>query len=78
MLVGLAPTGSQLSIPPSAMVLEEKQLTSTMYGTCQPHYDVPRILAVFKPNLMGARADVRGVEVHPLTWPIFHGGWLAR
>ncbi len=40
--------------------------------------DVPRILAVFKPNLMGARADVRGIEVHPLTWPIFHGGWLAR
>jgi peptide/nickel transport system substrate-binding protein len=40
--------------------------------------DVPRIVAVFKPNLIGVRTDVRGIEVHPLNWPIFHAGWLAR
>ena len=40
--------------------------------------DVPRIIAVFKPNLIGVRTDVRGIEVHPLNWPIFHGGWLAE
>ena len=40
--------------------------------------DVPRVVAVFKPNLIGVRTDVRGIEVHPLNWPIFHGGWLAN
>ena len=40
--------------------------------------DVPRVIAVFKPNLIGVRTDVRGIEVHPLNWPIFHRGWLAN
>jgi peptide/nickel transport system substrate-binding protein len=38
--------------------------------------DVPRIIAVFKPNLIGVGTHVRGIEVHPLNWPIFHRGWL--
>ena len=40
--------------------------------------DVPRVIAVFKPVLNGARTDVRGIEAHPLNWPIFHEGWLAE
>ena len=38
--------------------------------------DVPRIIAVFKPSLLGVRTDVRGIEAHPLNWPLFHIGWL--
>ena len=38
--------------------------------------DAPRIVAVFKPVLNGARTEVRGIEAHPLNWPIFHAGWL--
>ena len=57
--------------------LAERQAT---YGEIQRVLieDVPRIVAVFKPNLIGVRTDVRGIEVHPLNWPIFHAGWLAR
>ena len=40
--------------------------------------DAPRIVAVFKPVLNGARTDVQGIEAHPLNWPIFHAGWLDR
>ena len=41
--------------------------------------DVPRIVAVFKPNLIGVRSNVRGIEVHPLNWPIFHAdGWISK
>jgi peptide/nickel transport system substrate-binding protein len=40
--------------------------------------DAPRIIAVFTPVLNGARIDVRGIEAHPLNWPIFHEGWLDR
>jgi peptide/nickel transport system substrate-binding protein len=40
--------------------------------------DVPRVVAVFKPVLTGVRTNVRGIEVHPLNWPMFHGGWLAK
>ncbi len=40
--------------------------------------DAPRIVAVFTPVLNGARTDVQGIEAHPLNWPIFHRGWLAR
>ena len=40
--------------------------------------DAPRIIAVFTPVLNGARTDVRGIEAHPLNWPIFHEGWLDR
>ena len=40
--------------------------------------DVPRIIAVFKPSLLGVRTDVRGIEAHPLNWPLFHNGWLGN
>ena len=68
MLVGLAPTGTQLSIPVSNMVLEEKKLTSTMYGTCQPHLDVPRILNLYMAGklkldeLISRRIDISEVN----------------
>jgi peptide/nickel transport system substrate-binding protein len=55
--------------------LEDRKAT---YGEIQRILidDVPRIVAVFKPNLIGVRSNVRGIEVHPLNWPIFHRAWL--
>ena len=38
--------------------------------------DVPRVIAVFKPVLNGARTNVRGIVAHPLNWPLFHEGWF--
>ena len=57
--------------------LEDRQAT---YGEVQRILidDVPRIIAVFKPNLIGVRTNVRGIEAHPLNWPIFHKGWIAE
>ena len=55
--------------------LADRQVT---YGEIQRILieDAPRIVAVFKPVLNGARTNVRGIEAHPLNWPIFHAGWL--
>ena len=40
--------------------------------------NVPRVVVAFQPWIYGARADVRGVEPHPLSWPIFQEGWFDR
>ena len=39
--------------------------------------NVPRIVIAFQPWMYGARSNVRGVEPHPLSWPIFQDGWFA-
>ena len=38
--------------------------------------DVPRIEAAFQPWILGVRANVRGIEVHPLGTPIYQDAWL--
>jgi NDMA-dependent alcohol dehydrogenase len=48
MLVGVAPLEAELAISPARLVLEEKRLTSTMYGSCRPHYDAPRLLNLYR------------------------------
>ena len=55
--------------------LADRQVT---YGEIQRILieDVPRIVAVFKPVLNGVRTNVRGIEAHPLNWPLFHEGWI--
>lgn len=47
MLVGVAPINAELAISPAKLVLEEKRLTSTMYGSCRPHLDAPRLLNLY-------------------------------
>lgn len=40
--------------------------------------EVPRIVVVFQPILLGARNDVRGIAPHPETHLILSDGWLDR
>ena len=39
--------------------------------------EVPRIIPVFRPELMAMRADVKGLQAHPQAWPLLHDVWLS-
>ncbi|MBI4203045.1 MAG: ABC transporter substrate-binding protein [Chloroflexi bacterium] len=38
--------------------------------------DATRIIAVFRPIIVGMRTNVQGVEAHPNNWLILEGAWL--
>lgn len=40
--------------------------------------EVPRIIPVFQPTLLGARNDVQGVRPHPRGWIYLVNAWLDR
>ena len=40
--------------------------------------EVPRIVTVFQPMLLGARKDVQGVRPHPRGWIFLEDAWLDR
>ena len=46
-MVGIAPQGSELSLPPNRVVREERHLTGSFYGSARPHIDMPMILELY-------------------------------
>lgn len=47
-VVGVAPQGAELAINASSLMLEEKTLRGSLYGSCQPKLDAPRLLNLYK------------------------------
>ena len=80
-LVGVAPLDAELAISPARLVLEEKRLTSTMYGSCRPHYDAPRLLNLYTAGklrleeLISRRIDLGEVNK---AFDLLRGGDVAR
>ena len=45
--VGVAPSNAEVSISQFDLVLQEKSLLGSMYGSTRPHFDMPRILDLY-------------------------------
>jgi len=46
-MVGIAPQGSELSLPANRVVREERRLLGSFYGSARPHIDMPLILELY-------------------------------
>ena len=46
-MVGIAPQGSELSLPANRVVREERRLVGSFYGSARPHIDMPKILELY-------------------------------
>jgi S-(hydroxymethyl)glutathione dehydrogenase/alcohol dehydrogenase len=46
-MVGIAPEGSNLSLPANRVVREERRLVGSFYGSARPHVDMPMILNLY-------------------------------
>lgn len=46
-MIGLAPEGTQLSLPANRVVREERRLMGSFYGSARPHIDMPMILELY-------------------------------
>lgn len=46
-MVGIAPEGSELSLPANRVVREERRLTGSFYGSARPHIDMPMLLNLY-------------------------------
>jgi len=46
-MVGIAPQGSELSLPANRIVREERRLVGSFYGSARPHIDMPLILELY-------------------------------
>jgi S-(hydroxymethyl)glutathione dehydrogenase/alcohol dehydrogenase len=46
-MVGIAPEGSELSLPANRVVREERRLMGSFYGSARPHIDMPMILELY-------------------------------
>ena len=46
-MIGLAPQGSELSLPANRVVREERRLMGSFYGSARPHIDMPMILELY-------------------------------
>jgi NDMA-dependent alcohol dehydrogenase len=47
-VVGVAPTGVEVSFPAASIMLDEKTIRGSLYGSCQPKLDAPKILNLYK------------------------------
>ena len=47
-VVGVAPVTAEVSINASSLMLEEKMIRGSLYGSCVPKLDTPRILNLYK------------------------------
>jgi S-(hydroxymethyl)glutathione dehydrogenase / alcohol dehydrogenase len=47
-IVGVAPAGAEVSFPASSIVLDEKTIRGSLYGSCRPKLDAPRMLNLYK------------------------------
>jgi S-(hydroxymethyl)glutathione dehydrogenase/alcohol dehydrogenase len=46
-MIGIAPEGSELSLPANRVVREERRLMGSFYGSARPHIDMPMILNLY-------------------------------
>ncbi|HEX6482324.1 MAG TPA: Zn-dependent alcohol dehydrogenase [Ktedonobacteraceae bacterium] len=46
-MIGIAPAGSELSLPANRLVREERCLMGSFYGSARPHIDMPLILKLY-------------------------------
>jgi len=46
-MVGIAPQGSELTLPANRVVREERRLMGSFYGSARPHIDMPMILDLY-------------------------------
>lgn len=46
-MIGIAPEGSELSLPANRVVREERRLMGSFYGSARPHIDMPLILDLY-------------------------------
>ncbi|HVC32086.1 MAG TPA: Zn-dependent alcohol dehydrogenase [Chloroflexota bacterium] len=47
-VVGVAPLGAEIAINASSLMLEEKTIRGSLYGSCQPRLDAPRLLHLYQ------------------------------
>ncbi len=47
-VVGVAPMGAEVAINASSIMLDEKTIRGSLYGSCQPKLDAPRMLNLYK------------------------------
>jgi NDMA-dependent alcohol dehydrogenase len=47
-IVGVAPAGAEVSFPASSIMLDEKTIRGSLYGSCRPKLDAPRMLNLYK------------------------------
>src|SRR5207249_10335654 len=47
-VVGVAPMGTEVSFPASSIMLDEKTIRGSLYGSCRPKLDAPRLLDLYK------------------------------
>ena len=45
--IGLPPEGAEVTLPGPELVRQEKIVTGTLYGSCRPHTDMPRVLDLY-------------------------------
>jgi Zn-dependent alcohol dehydrogenase len=46
-IVGVAPTGAEVSFNASSIMLDEKTIRGSLYGSCRPRLDAPRLLNLY-------------------------------
>ncbi len=47
-VVGVSPTGVEVSFPAASIMLDEKTIRGSLYGSCRPKLDAPRLLNLYK------------------------------
>ena len=47
-IVGVAPTGAEVSFNASSIMLDEKTIRGSLYGSCRPKLDAPRMLSLYR------------------------------
>lgn len=48
LVVGVAPIGTEVAINAASLMLDEKTIRGSLYGSCQPKLDAPRLLNLYK------------------------------
>ena len=64
MLVGIPPTGTEVTVSPVSMVYEERVLTGSLYGSAVPRTDIPRLIGLYR------KGDLKLDELLTHTYPI--------
>lgn len=47
-IVGVARAGAEVSFPASSIMLDEKTIKGSLYGSCRPKLDAPRMLSLYR------------------------------
>jgi S-(hydroxymethyl)glutathione dehydrogenase/alcohol dehydrogenase len=47
-VVGVARIGAEVSFPAASIMLDEKRILGSLYGSCRPKLDAPKIVDLYK------------------------------